>query len=88
MDVVARAGAKRRGIEITDEMEAMFATQKQAIIDHFEPQSDPFYTSGRMLDHGIIDPRDTRKVLGFALETCWEGRHRSLQPNSFGVARI
>jgi geranyl-CoA carboxylase beta subunit len=88
MDVVARAGAKRRGIEITDEMETTFAAQKQAIIDHFEPQSDPFYTSGRMLDHGIIDPRDTRKVLGFALETCWEGRHRSLQPNSFGVARI
>jgi len=37
---------------------------------------------------GIIDPRDTRKVLGFCLETCWEAKHRKLQGNAFGVARI
>lgn len=88
MDVVARAGAKRRGIEITEEMEKQMAIQKQAIIDLFDPQSNAFYTSGRMLDQGIIDPRDSRKILGFALETCWEARHRSIHPNSFGVARI
>ncbi len=88
MDVVARAGAKRRGVKIDKAMESKMAAQKQAIIDHFEPQSDAFYTSGRMLDQGIIDPRDTRKILGFALETCWEARHRTLHPNSFGVARI
>ena len=41
-----------------------------------------------MLDQGIIDPRDTRRVLGFALETCWEGRNRRLHPNAFGVARM
>jgi geranyl-CoA carboxylase beta subunit len=88
MDVVARAGAKRRGVDVTDEMEAQMAKQKKAIIDLFDPQSNAFYTSGRMLDQGIIDPRDTRKILGFALETCWEARHRKLHPNSFGVARI
>jgi len=88
MDVVARAGAKRRGVKIDKAMANKMATQKQAIIDHFEPQSDAFYTSGRMLDQGIIDPRDTRKILGFALETCWEARRRTLHPNSFGVARI
>jgi len=88
MDVVMRAGAKRRGVEIDTKMAEKMATQKQAIIDHFEPQSDAFYTSGRLLDQGIIDPRDTRKVLGFALETCWEARHRTLRPNSFGIARI
>ncbi len=88
MDVVARAGAKRRGVKIGKDMEKKMATQKEAIIDHFEPQSDAFYTSGRMLDQGIIDPRDTRKILGFALETCWEGRNRTLHPNSFGIARI
>ncbi len=88
MDVVMRAGAKRRGEEIDQKMEEKMAAQKQAIIDHFAPQSDAFYTSGRMLDQGIIDPRDTRKILGFALDTCREGRSRTLQPNSFGVARI
>lgn len=88
MDVVMRAGAKRRGEEIDQKMEEKMAAQKKAIIDHFAPQSDAFYTSGRMLDQGIIDPRDTRKVIGFALDTCWESRNRTLQPNSFGVARI
>lgn len=88
MDVVARASAKRKNIELTEEMEARLAKQKQAIIDVFTPQSNAFYTSGRMLDQGIIDPRDTRKILGFALETCWEARNRKLHPNSFGVARI
>jgi len=36
----------------------------------------------------VIDPRDTRRVLGFTLETIREGRNRRLQPNSFGVARM
>ena len=35
------------------------------------------------LDNGIIDPRDTRKVLGFLLETCKEKSHRKLNPNTF-----
>jgi geranyl-CoA carboxylase beta subunit len=41
-----------------------------------------------MLDDGLIDPRDSRRVLAMALQTCWEGRHRDLQPNAFGVARL
>ncbi len=88
MDVVARAGAARKGVEITPEMEAKMAKQKQAIRDVFEPQESVFYTSGRMLDNGIIDPRDTRKILGFLIETTWEARNRDLKPNTFGIARI
>ena len=37
---------------------------------------------------GVIDPRDSRKVLGFALETIFEAQNRTLHPNAFGVARI
>ncbi|MBL4869507.1 MAG: acyl-CoA carboxylase subunit beta [Robiginitomaculum sp.] len=88
MDVVGRAIAKRKGVEITEPLEQIFAMKKQEILDVFEPQSDAFYTSGRLLDNGMIDPRDTRKVIGFALETCWEARSRKVQTNSFGVARI
>ena len=51
-------------------------------------QSDIFYTSGRVLDQGIIDPRDTRKVLSFVLKTCIEALNRRLKPNSFGIARM
>jgi geranyl-CoA carboxylase beta subunit len=36
----------------------------------------------------VIDPRDTRLVLGFALETCMEARERVTRHNSFGVARM
>jgi len=85
MDQVARNSAERRGEPVDEEA---LAAQKQRLIDHFDSQSDAFYTSGRMLDQGVIDPRDSRKVVGFALETCWEARNRSVQPNSFGVGRM
>ena len=43
--------------------------------------------AARMLDDGIIDPRDTRNVLGFALSICREADARTLRPVQFGVAR-
>ena len=85
MDQVARVSAERRGQEVD---EAALKAQKDRLIAHFDAQSDAFYTSGRLLDQGMIDPRDTRRVLGFALETCWEARNRDLHPNAFGVARL
>ena len=36
----------------------------------------------------LVDPRDTRNTLGFLLETVWETRHRTVRPNSFGIARM
>ena len=85
MSIVMAASAKRKGDEVDEKQLAM---QEQMITHHFDRQSSAFYTSGRALDHGVIDPRDTRKVLGFALETCWEARNRRVRPNSFGVARM
>jgi geranyl-CoA carboxylase beta subunit len=85
MEQVMMNSAKRKGIEV--DVEKM-AKQKAAITAHFDKQSDAFYTSGHLLDHGMIDPRDTRKILGFCLETCAEARSRSLSPNSFGIARM
>ena len=85
MEQVMVNSAKRKGIEVDAEK---MAKQKAAITAHFDRQSDAFYTSGHLLDHGMIDPRDTRKVLGFCLETCAEARSRHLSPNSFGIARM
>ena len=85
MDQVARVSAERRGKEVD---EAALLAQKESLISHFDKQSDAFYTSGQMLDQGVIDPRDTRRVLGFALETCWEARNRTVHSNAFGVARF
>ena len=84
MEQVARRTAERKSIPLDEEK---LARQRARITQHFDTQSDAFYTSGRMLDHGMIDPRDTRKVIGFCLLTCREARARTLRPNSFGVAR-
>lgn len=85
MSIVTAASAERRGKTVD---QAALDEQAIALKKHYDSQSDAFYTSGRMLDQGIIDPRDTRKVLGFVLETCWESRQRETRPNSFGVARL
>ena len=45
--------------------------QSLAIMEDFDRHSSEFYTSGRLLDKGIINPRDKRKVLGSCLKTCW-----------------
>ena len=85
MSQVMMAGAARRGATID---EAQMKAQEEMLTQHFDGQSDAFYTSGHLLDDGLIDPRDTRRVLGFLLETCWEARHREVRPNSFGIARM
>jgi geranyl-CoA carboxylase beta subunit len=85
MSEVARAGAARRGIEVDEQQ---IAAQEATVIAHYDRQSDVFYTSGRLLDDGVIDPRDSRRVLGLLLQTCWEARNRKLFPNSYGVARM
>ena len=85
MSTVARAGAARRGAELD---EARLVRQEAAITALFDRQASPFYTSGRVLDHGVIDPRDSRKVIAFCLQTCAEARTRELRPSSFGVARM
>ena len=85
MSQVFREGAARKGRDVDEDM---LAEQEARVIAHYDKQSDAFYTSGRMLDDGLIDPRDSRRVLGMALQTCWEARHRQVFPNSFGVGRM
>ncbi|MEM1401806.1 MAG: carboxyl transferase domain-containing protein [Pseudomonadota bacterium] len=85
MSEVFRAGAARKGREVD---ESMLAEQESRVIAHYDKQSDAFYTSGRMLDDGLIDPRESRKLIAIALQTCWEGQQRRVQTNAFGVGRM
>ncbi len=85
MEEVTVNAARRRGNEIDPKI---LRKQKRELTNHFDKQTEAFYTSGRLLDHGIIDPRDTRKVIGFCLDTCWESNRRLLKSNSFGIARM
>ena len=85
MTQVIRNSSERRGSMID---EKIIKKNEEKITKHFDKQSNAFYTSGRVLDHGVIDPRDTRKVLGFTLGICLESKNRKLMKNSFGIARM
>ena len=85
MKHVMLKASKRRGKDInSDELEKNI----DGVIKRFDNQSDAFFTSGRLLDYGMIDPRDTRKIIGFCLTVCLDARNRKLNPNSFGIARM
>ena len=84
MEIVTRDGAARKGEPVD---EGSLAALKAKIVSTFENQSDAFTTSGLLLDDGLVDPRDTRRVLALALALCDEAATRTLHPVQFGVAR-
>ena len=85
MEQVMISSAERKGTNID---ETKLKSQLTEITEKYNSQSDAFVTSGRGLDYGLINPIDTRKILGFLLETFWESKHRATKPNSFGIARM
>ena len=84
MAIVAEGTAARKGRPVD---QPALDRMKQAIVDNFESQMSAFHTSGLLLDDGVIDPRDTRKVLAAALTICAEAQARQVRPIQFGVAR-
>jgi geranyl-CoA carboxylase beta subunit len=85
MQIVSEAALARKG-QKPDAAQAQ--AQYDRIVGLFEAQADAFYTSGLLLDDGVIDPRDTRAVLAFCLDTIAEADTRILRPMQFGVARM
>ena len=61
---------------------------EQATAEKLDKGSTALYGTARLWDDGLIDPRDTRKVLAFLLDICREAKQRPLVENTFGVARI
>ncbi|MDR0214602.1 MAG: acyl-CoA carboxylase subunit beta [Comamonas sp.] len=85
MQQVTEAAMARKGLPVDAEQ---LQKQYDQITSMFEAQADAFYTSGLLLDDGVIDPRDTREVLGFCLDMLAEAEARKLRPMQFGVARM
>ena len=81
------ATVKRDGIEAKkgtwsrDEEEAF----KAPIREQYERQGHPYYATGRLWDDGVIDPADTRRVLGLALAIC---ANAPAEDTRFGVFRM
>jgi len=61
---------------------------EKATADKLDKGSTALFGTARLWDDGLIDPRDTRKVLAFLLDICHEADIRPLRANSFGVARF
>jgi 3-methylcrotonyl-CoA carboxylase beta subunit len=76
-DVLAREGK-----EMSPEEEAEF---KQPILDLYEKQGHPYYASARLWDDGVIDPADTRMVLGLSLSAALNA---PVEDTQFGVFRM
>ena len=84
MRIITRAKFERQGIPVHEEnLEKMSG----GIRDRINREARALFGTARLWDDGIIDPRDSRRVLAFALRTCAEGDARTLHPNTFGVAR-
>lgn len=79
---VRRAGIERKG-EVWPEEEA--ARFKQPFIDQLERQSRALYSSARLWDDGIIDPRKTREVLALSLSV---SLNAPIEETRFGVFRM
>ncbi|MEO1064319.1 MAG: carboxyl transferase domain-containing protein [Actinomycetota bacterium] len=83
MDIVRRSSAAGRGLEVDEEALTQEKAQIEAMIDE---QSTALFATGQLWDDGIIDPRDTRTVLGMALSATHSGPVEGAE--SFGVFRM
>ena len=82
MAQVTRDKKEKLGEEWSEEEEANF---KQPIIDNYEHQGHPYYASARLWDDGIIDPADTRQVLGLAISA---SLNKPIEETKFGLFRM
>jgi acyl-CoA carboxylase subunit beta len=67
MSLVRRGQAARRGVPVDEDAEAELTAGVEAFA---EAMSLGLYATGRVVDDGIIDPRDTRDAVGMALSAC------------------
>jgi geranyl-CoA carboxylase beta subunit len=83
MVIVTEAAMRRKG-EVD---QAKLDDLERRIIERFDSQMSVFTTSARLLDDGVIDPRDTRTLLADVLAICRDAQVREPQKMQFSVAR-
>ncbi len=88
MGIVSREKFAKAGISPSPEEEARLVAMEAGIVKQFDHDSHPLSGTARLYDDGLIDPRDTRRVLAYTLSICREGRTRAVNTSSFGVARF
>jgi acyl-CoA carboxylase subunit beta len=83
LSIVSRAATQPRGQQIDEEADA---AMRAAVEGQIEAESLPLVMSGMLYDDGVIDPRDTRSVLGMCLSAIANGPIEGT--SSFGVFRM
>ncbi|GAA1308543.1 acetyl-CoA carboxylase carboxyltransferase subunit [Planotetraspora silvatica] len=83
LSIVGRAAAEARGQAYDEEADV---AMRQMVEAQIEAESLPFFLSGRLYDDGVIDPRDTRTVLGICLSAV--GNAPAAEPAGYGVFRM
>jgi acetyl-CoA carboxylase carboxyltransferase component len=79
---VRKEGLVARGQTMTEEEEMAFM---QPILDKYEEEGNPYYSAARLWDDGIIDPRDTRTILGLGIAA---SLNAPMPDTPFGVFRM
>ena len=85
MEIVGAAKLARAGAPVDGAALAAMGEQLRQRIDR---ESHVLFGTARLWDDGIVDPRDTRRILGLALALAREADARTLRANTFGVARF
>ncbi|WP_285693887.1 carboxyl transferase domain-containing protein [Actinomadura sp. NBRC 104412] len=84
LSIVARQAAEARGQVYDEEQDR---AMREMVENQIEAESLPFFLSGRLYDDGVIDPRDTRTVLGLCLSVVHNAPVRGAE-GGFGVFRM
>ena len=79
---VKQEQAERSGGTFTEQQQAEL---RDPILQQYERQGHPYYSSARLWDDGVIDPAQTRDILGLALSA---SLNAPIAPTRFGVFRM
>jgi len=82
LSTVTKGKLARSGKTMSPEMEQAI---KEPIIERFEEEGSPYFSSARIWDDGVIDPVDTRKIMGLSLSAAL---NKPIEKTRFGVFRM
>jgi len=88
MQIVAEQKWARQGVEPDERTRMAVAQQAQMIEFGLEMLSESMFCSARLMDDGLLDPRDTRRVLMLLVAVCLEARARRGTGPTYGVQRL
>jgi len=82
LTTVKRDQLAREGTKLTPEEEAAI---RDPILDKYDREGSPYYSTARLWDDGILDPADTRQALALGLSAAFNA---SIPEAGFGVFRM